>query len=298
MDFEIENPHPPQATPESSKTELNRAKLRPQVSATTPADAPKFPVWRAARWLARACLYIGLALYVGGKYYVAKFDDKLDIDRNVRRDPTQEPLRKTPFPFEYGGHHYQIQPVAAYDISGLVVSRNNISSVFDAYHTKDSVDFRDICLVWGSNVGSGVFRKFKFWSMPWSCHYQTEDRAALDSFNESQISNNHLLSADPAIREKISKMEIGDQVRLQGFLINYWPQEASELARRTSTTRDDRGNGACEVLWVEHAEFLRRGGTNWHLLETVGGWLLVTAAALSAALFFLTPLGEYRKFRD
>lgn len=298
MDFEIENPHPPQTATDSSKTELSRAKLRPQTSTAKSSAAPALRWWRVLRWLARASLYIGLALYLGGKYYIAKFDDKLDIDRSVRRDPIQEPLNKTPFPFEYRGHRYQIEPVAAYAISGLVVSRNDISSVFDAYHTKDSVDFRDICLVWGSNVGSGVFRKFKFWSMPWSCHYQTDDRAALDSFNESQISNNHLLSADPAIRETISKMEIGDQVRLQGFLVNYWPLEASELVRRTSTTRNDTGNGACEVLWVERAEFLRRGGTNWHILESIGGWLLVGAVCLSALLFFCTPLGEYRKFKN
>lgn len=256
MDLEIEETTPTKAPEASGLPQLRSAKL-PSAAGPLPGN-DKRRIWQSLRLLSRLGLYVGLALFVSGKYVIAKFDDKLSIEKSVRRDPIQTPIRKTPFTFEYRGHSYQIEPVADYDISGLIVTHNDISSVFDAYHSKDSVDFRDICLVWGANVGSGIFRRFKFWSMPWSCHFHTDDRNALDSFVETQISNNHILSADENVQRIVRSMKIGDQIRLQGMLINYWPVGASELERRTSTTREDTGNGACEVLWVERAEIDRK----------------------------------------
>ncbi len=247
--------------------------------------------------LARTALYLGLATFLSGKYYFSKFDDKLSIAQEVRRDPKQESISASPFPFEYRGKRYQITPVANYDISGLIVSHNEISSITDAYHTSDSVDFRDVCVVWGANVGSGVFRRFKFWSEPWSCHFHTDDPLAAASLNKAQVSNNHLLTDNEQVRELIKDMRIGDQIRLQGMLINYSPAGQPELSRRSSRIREDTGNGACEVIWVDHAQVLQRGATSWHILREGGFWLLIGAITLNALLFVFAPYGAMSRRR-
>jgi hypothetical protein len=296
MDFELEDP-PSAPKPQSTvkvEPQIKSAKKVPEIS-TDEAPRQHLLPWKKLRLLSRAALYAGFALYLSGTYFVSRFDDKLEISPSVRRDPIQTPIREDVFPFEYRGHHYEIQPVADYEISGLVVTHNEISSITDAYHTSDSVDFRDICLVWGANVGSGIFRRYKFFSMPWSCHYQPLDRNA--ELVEDQVSNNHLLAADESVRKTIVSMHIGDQVQLKGKLINYWQKEHPEYKRRTSLVREDTGNGACEVLWVESAKILRAGGTNWHLLQSVGKWLLFAAVGLGAFLFLFTPLGQYRRFK-
>jgi hypothetical protein len=44
--------------------------------------------------------------------------------------------------------------------------------------------------------------------------------------------------------------------------------------RGTSTVRTDGGNGACETVYLEDFEILRRGGGPWHLLVKIALILL------------------------
>lgn len=296
MDFEIEGGTvgPKQeARPTAHSAIQIEARLKPPVA----ASSLPFSHWRLLRIVARLGLYTGVILYLGGAYYVDKFDEKLEVASSLTEDPAQTPTDEPPFIFQYGGQSYDIIPVANYEISGLIVTHNDVSSLMDAYHTSDSVDFRDICLVWGENVASQIFRKYKFWSMPWSCHYQSIKREDAYSLVDSQLSNNHLLAANEKVRQTIRAMQIGDQVRLQGMLINYHPSGQPHMLRRSSTVRDDEGNGACEVLWVETATIIRKGQTSWHIFKDSGTWLLITSVILNLALFLFTPLGHYKRFR-
>lgn len=256
--------------------------------------SPQF--WQIARYIARASLYAGFALYVYGTFFAKKLEPKLDIAREVRKAPVQTEIVEASFPFTHYDHTYRIQPLAEYEISGLIVSHNNISSITDAYHTSKSVDFRDVCLVWGSNVGSGAFRRYDFWSEPWTCYAQTKRGHESASLNERELSNNHLLTSDPTIRKLIESVSIGDQIRLKGKLISYWPEGYSELERRSSMTRSDTGNGACEVMWVEEAEILKRSKLMWRFSASTGYYLLIGAVLLNVVLFFATPVQHYKKF--
>ncbi|MCB0332485.1 MAG: hypothetical protein KDD55_03230 [Bdellovibrionales bacterium] len=248
--------------------------------------------WKLLRQISRVALYVGLVLYVYGTYVSKKFDDTLAVDKLVRRNPLQVEAPGPQFEFSYHGNDYIIQPVAEYEIAGLVVTHNNISSITDAYHTSKSVDFRDICMVWGVNVTNNVFRRAQFASSPWTCHVQFNDRLAEESFVMEQLSNTHLLSKDESVRQKVLSMRVGDQVQLKGKLINYWPRGASELSRNSSLIRTDTGDGACEVMWVEEARILQRAQSNWDSLRSLGIWLLIGAVILGALVFFLAPYGS------
>lgn len=299
MDFELETPlHNSQHQPQSQATDLPK-RSSPKNLQRTGARVnfhDSGAGWRRARWGARATLYLGFFFYVFGSFFLARFDEKMTVADSVRLPPQQTPVLQPPFEFNYHDQEFVIQPVADYELSGLVVTHNDISSITDAYHDSKSVDFRDICVVWGANVGSGVFRRFDFWSEPWSCHLRPKDSNAEQSFDFSALSNNHFLSGQQHIRELIRSIHIGDQIRLQGKLINYWPKGRPDLIRRTSTIRTDTGNGACEVLWVENAQVLHRGETNWHTFRSYGRYLLVVAITLNIILYLITPLRHYRRF--
>ena len=43
-----------------------------------------------------------------------------------------------------------------------------------------------------------------------------------------------------------------DVITLEGALVNVTGKDGFEM--RSSTTRADKGGGACEVMWVDHAE--------------------------------------------
>lgn len=60
-------------------------------------------------------------------------------------------------------------------------------------------------------------------------------------------SNNHLISNDETITSLIKQIKKNDYIKISGYLINaYWGN--SYLT--TSISRDDEGNGACEVVYV------------------------------------------------
>lgn len=88
------------------------------------------------------------------------------------------------------------------------------------------------------------------------------------------LSNNHLLSDRRSIVSKLRDVQVGDQVRVRGWLAEYAHNQGFAFRRGSSVTRDDTGNGACETIYVVDVEVLRAGGQPWR-------WLLWPAIALS-----------------
>jgi len=174
----------------------------------------------------------------------------------VFTQPTQVPTDQTEFDFHYEGTDYVIEPVANYELSGLVVSHNDIFEFGDIYHDETSVDVRDLCVVWGAGLENDVHLGLEYWSEPWSCWFEAKDRESYQRFDRNSLGNNHLLADNRQIREAVWNTGIGDQVYMRGLLINYYPADKPEWRRETSTVRDDTGNGACEVLFVDEFEVL------------------------------------------
>src|SRR5690606_31174924 len=77
------------------------------------------------------------------------------------------------------------------------------------------------------------------------------------------MSNNHLISDDADIRERLRDVRIGDQVRIRGQLASY---ESSAGKRGTSITRDDTGDGACETIYVEEFEIIASAPRGWRFV--------------------------------
>jgi hypothetical protein len=72
-------------------------------------------------------------------------------------------------------------------------------------------------------------------------------------------SNNHLLFADESVHAMARSLKIGDFVRVSGYLVTIsgsTPDERRSF-QGTSTTRSDRGEDSCEVVYVESLEKLR-----------------------------------------
>jgi len=101
---------------------------------------------------------------------------------------------------------------------------------------------------------------------------------ALRAFRLDQISNNHLLTADPALRARIGDVTVGDQIHLEGYLASY--SNASGFHRGTSTTRKDTGNGACETVYVTEFDIADPAPRGWRKLQSAALWgMLLSGAA-------------------
>ncbi len=217
-----------------------------------------------------------------------------DIIPSTLEEPIQTNLTLSPFKFSYEDSDYQLIPHAEYKINGLVVTHNNVKGIGDAYHTSKSVDLKDLCLLWGENVVTPFLKDIKFWSEPWTCVFQSKNQEAFSSFRLDQISNNHLLAANESVKKTIEKIKVGDQIEMQGLLVDYYPHGASEALRKTSLIREDTGNGACEVLYVESIDITSEWRPAMSKLYRTSKLMLLSLVIIRILSFFILPWLEYK----
>jgi hypothetical protein len=216
------------------------------------------------------------------------FDDRLPPREAILPPLLQEPVQEggnLPAPFQVVVKEtaYVVTPLFRYELSGLVVSQHRSDSLLDVSHRRwrDFLNIKDLCLVWGRNIESGVYRQIRFWNRDFTCLCRFPDEDVARRFSGRQLSNNHLLCADRQLRRRILGVRPGDQVRLKGYLASY-AQPANQFSRGTSTVRDDEGDGACETVYVTEFQVLKRANPGWRLLKPLA--LLGAAAALAALL--------------
>ena len=204
------------------------------------------------------------------------------IDPSLLDPPVQRETSRRAFSFEFRGQEVRVRPVAEYSLSGLVMSHNDVESFADIYHDRSSVDTKDLCLLSGESLTNEGFHALEVWSGPFTCYYRAP---AGTRFSTNDLANNHLLTADEAIRDGLATVHRGDQVRLRGLLVDYQMGDWEDFWRKTSTRRDDDD---CEVVFVESFEVVRGAAPLWHRLHRASGWSLAALPVAWIALLWLS----------
>ena len=233
------------------------------------------------------CLAILLVVCVAGAVYLSLRDiglpDASLIDRTITEsEPLQEASDQRAFSTVIKGYTYTITPRAAYDISGLVVSQHRGDAFFNLYHKADPGNIEDVCVVWGEVIANGSYRQVSYSSGEFTCYYAWSGSIA-PPFNPEKMANNHLIPADAAVARRIRAIRIGDQIRMKGLLVDYHVsrQGREVFMRRTSLTRTDTGNGACEILYVTNMNVVRTGN---HARADAAKYVWYASLALFVAL--------------
>lgn len=242
-----------------------------------------------------ALLFFALIVSAISYYKIKGLPDKTAISPLLSENPIQTETERKKFEFNYEGKDYIVEPMFDYELSGLIVTHNNIASITDAYHTSKSVDIKDLCVIWGDNFNDNIHKKLKFWSEAWTCFYQYDDYEIGSKFRGDQLSNNHLLSDKASVRAKIKKAKIGDQIKLRGMLVSYHPKRFPDMARTSSTIRTDQGNGACEVVFVEDFQILKVWQKRWADIYRISKGVLFITLVLKILSFLVFPYLEYRE---
>jgi hypothetical protein len=209
-----------------------------------------------------------------------------DIHKELYNEPIQTPSQAEPFEFSYRGEAYKVTPVANYELWGLVVTHNDISGFTDITHDKNSVDIKDLCVIWGQNLNSNDYRDVKYSSGDFTCYWSYHRYV---DFHFDKIANNHLLSDSATVRARIRQAEIGDQIHFKGMLVNYSPVSNPNWVRNTSTTRKDTGNHACEVVFVEDFDILQSADNIGNSLFRLSKWLVLIVLLARLAVLFEIP---------
>lgn len=208
----------------------------------------------------------------------------IDFVPEIAKEPAQVATRKRPFDVVYKDVQYHVAPEYEYDIVGMIVSYRHHDDNSRMHRlANDHLNMLDVCVVWGDNTKGAELQKLDFWNGIFTCNVQTRDQAAWDSFDMNQLSNNHLISDDDDVRDRVRDIRIGDQIRVQGYLVSYASPNSGP--RGTSTTRTDTGDGACETIYVQRFEIMRAATSYWRV--SMYASLLALLAAI--VFFFRRP---------
>ena len=211
-------------------------------------------------------------------------------------DPLQQPTRQNSFMISAEGETYQIKPKFGYELEGVIVSYHNADDFSDIWHHsrwKDFLNLRDICVVWGKNVETGVYLDMDFHNDSWTCWFSWPNAEVGQRFQMTQLSNNHVLIDDEAIKTKLMRSEPGDHIRLKGLLAEY-SNHRNGFSRSTSTTRDDTGNGACETIYVTDFEIVKKANRQLRMVYSIAKWSAIISLAGFVVLFLVAPYkGRY-----
>src|SRR5688572_21408017 len=213
----------------------------------------------------------------------------IDFHPNVAEEPRQREIHASPLSVPYAGVEYRVEPLYDYELHGLVVSYRQHDGESSMHRwSNDHLNMADVCVVWSDTAFSPTLTELDFWNGIFTCNVQTRDSVAWSNFKMNQLSNNHLISADPLIRDRVAQIRIGDQVHIKGSLAHYGAVGNGGL-RGTSTTRDDSGDGACETILVDQFEIVVPGFSLWRV--TMYAALVLLIATL--AVHFARPYRPY-----
>lgn len=116
----------------------------------------------------------------------------------------------------------------------------------------------DLGLAWGPVASPDLLRSISFHLDTRYLSLRWREVLPLDGPTIMRhVSNHHLVISDAAVRAYLDHVQVGDLVTLEGQLVDVALDGTSGRVVRSSLSRDDLGNGACEVLWVERAEIDR-----------------------------------------
>lgn len=230
----------------------------------------------------------GAALLIAALLFRHSLPDPSTLRAEMRSEPIQESTAAAPFQTVVSGVTYTVKPIADYEIWGLVVSNHDTSTWWNWIHkaTNDHLNVVDLCLVFAENVTSGGYVGLDYSSGQFVCYVQADSNEQWQRFSMRALSNNHLLADRPGIVSKLRDVEIGDQIRIRGWLSEYSHNHGMAFTRGTSLIRDDTGNGACETIYVREIDVLRAGGKPWKLMP----WVALALLAAGAFLWLRAPI--------
>jgi hypothetical protein len=140
-----------------------------------------------------------------------------------------------------------ITPRANYDIIARVLSVDRYR--VDGGSWLAPVDF---AVGWSKMSDSAVLKHFRvtqggrFFTI-----YPDDD--AIDLHEALRLASNmHLVPATLRVRDQLLRTRVGNIAHLRGYLID--ANRDDGFSWHTSLTREDTGDGACELMWVEAVE--------------------------------------------
>lgn len=164
----------------------------------------------------------------------------------VAEEPIQQSVVEAAAPrFRVGD--YDIVALASYRLRARLLGRQRYRA-----HREAELSPLDFAVGWGPMSDTAVLSQMRlsqssrFFTLSWRSPPSLPQDVIFD-----HAANMHLIPADATVARALDRMRPGELVELDGYLVRASAPDGWSWS--SSLTRTDRGAGACELMWVEHA---------------------------------------------
>jgi len=140
---------------------------------------------------------------------------------------------------------YQITPLAKFNVSARVLSTKTYN--FGREAQLSPIDF---ALGWGRMSDEAILSQIKISQSGRFYFWHVNNFPIPREEIETQSANMHMVPVNSAIEKNLKDVRVGQVVNLQGYLIE--AKAADGWHWKSSLSREDTGNGSCELMMVEH----------------------------------------------
>lgn len=117
----------------------------------------------------------------------------------------------------------------------------------------------DLALGWGQSMRDGIWQKIGTTQMQRRAIFRplTRDLKFDDTILDT-LTNMHMVTHADPIRSDLLRVRRGDVVRITGRLVDIREGRTGRLLMASSQRFDDRGDGACEIVFLDRIERIGR----------------------------------------
>ena len=145
---------------------------------------------------------------------------------------------------------YKMNKLSAFEGEFRVLSRKD-------YYTGREAEISptDLALGWGAMANPQVYKQLSIRQSNRWYYWRYENEPPIPRREiETHSANMHIIPANKAVAQKLSKVDDNDLIHLKGQLVEVSANDG--WVWRSSLSREDTGNGACELFLVESIQIL------------------------------------------
>lgn len=149
--------------------------------------------------------------------------------------------------FDFKG--YTITPLQTISLQAKVLSRKNY-----LVGKESELSPIDLALGWGRMSDESILKDIKITQSNRWYHWRVDAFPIPRKEIETHSANMHMIPANDEVKAAMKKANKGNVIKLEGYLVK---ATQGNWQWTSSLTRNDTGNGACELIFVKHFEVLQ-----------------------------------------